>query len=58
MADLGDAWVQRPFHLESSLDERTHQPAAAIAEAFHLGGLPHHVLRRVLHGGDYPRAER
>ena len=21
VADLGDAWVQRPFHLESSLEE-------------------------------------
>ena len=34
VADLGDAWVQRPFHLESSLDE-----IAAFYRGVHAAGI-------------------
>jgi guanidinopropionase len=34
IADLGDAWVQRPFHLESSLDE-----IAGFYRGVHAGGV-------------------
>jgi guanidinopropionase len=34
VADLGDAWVQRPFHLESS-----HEEIAAFFKAVHAAGI-------------------
>ena len=34
VADLGDAWVQRPFHLESSLEE-----IGAFFERIHAAGV-------------------
>ena len=34
IADLGDAWVQRPFHLESSLDE-----IAGFYRGVHAAGI-------------------